>query len=174
MYAILQELKATNPPTKGNDIMGFSQETRQAEFANSNYTCRNCGDQDRNGHQGDHIVPASMGISNDKASNCQTLCSTCNMIKGDTVGMPELPIRQAVDLTAITAADYLTMLAVRQAAFAARVKMHKQLFVQEQVSQAKLWVKTGQLKSMVSVVKRWQARYNDKTAERLRKATVKA
>lgn len=152
--------------------MGFAKETRQAEFANSNHTCRNCGS--RTELQADHIVPASMGLSNDKPSNCQTLCSTCNRIKGDTIGVPALPIREAIDLTAITADQYLTMLAVRQAAFSAMVRMHKQTFVREQVSLAGTWINTGQLKNMLSVVKRWEARYNDQTAERLRLATVNA
>lgn len=55
---------------------------REATFVRDNYECLRCGDTERLSI--DHIVPLAKGGDN-SADNLQTLCSTCNSIKGDSI-----------------------------------------------------------------------------------------
>jgi len=54
---------------------------REATFTRDNYECLRCGDTERLSI--DHIVPLAKGGDN-SPENLQTLCSTCNSIKGDS------------------------------------------------------------------------------------------
>lgn len=54
---------------------------RESTFARDNYECLRCGDTERLSI--DHIVPLAKGGDN-SPENLQTLCSTCNSIKGDS------------------------------------------------------------------------------------------
>jgi hypothetical protein len=58
-----------------------SPSLRESTFARDNHTCLRCGDTERLSI--DHIVPLAKGGDN-SSENLQTLCSTCNSIKGDS------------------------------------------------------------------------------------------
>ena len=70
-------------------------ETRQAVLNRDNCRCRACGFSDSLTMEVDHIVPRTLGGSND-IDNLQALCSFCNNTKAN-IQIPELPIREACD-----------------------------------------------------------------------------
>ena len=70
-------------------------ETRQAVLNRDNCRCRACGFSDSLTMEVDHIVPRTLGGSND-IDNLQALCSFCNNTKAN-IQIPELSIREACD-----------------------------------------------------------------------------
>jgi hypothetical protein len=70
-------------------------ETRQAVLTRDNCRCRACGFSDSLTMEVDHIVPRSLGGSND-IDNLQALCSFCNNTKADIEIVHNLPIREAI------------------------------------------------------------------------------
>ena len=71
-------------------------ETRQAVLNRDNCRCRACGFSDSLTMEIDHIVPRSLGGSND-IDNLQALCSFCNNTKANIEIVHNLPIREACD-----------------------------------------------------------------------------
>ena len=72
-----------------------NSEKRQAVLTRDNCRCRACGFSDTLTMEVDHIVPRTLGGSND-IDNLQALCSFCNNTKSN-IQIPELPIREACD-----------------------------------------------------------------------------
>ena len=70
-------------------------ETRQAVLTRDNCRCRACGFSDSLTMEIDHIVPRSLGGSND-IDNLQALCSFCNNTKANIEIVHNLPIREAI------------------------------------------------------------------------------
>ena len=70
-------------------------ETRQAVLNRDNCRCRACGFSDSLTMEIDHIVPRSLGGSND-IDNLQALCSFCNNTKANIEIVHNLPIREAI------------------------------------------------------------------------------
>ena len=71
-------------------------ETRQAVLTRDNCRCRACGFSDSLTMEVDHIVPRSLGGSNN-LDNLQALCSFCNNTKANIDMVEYLPIREACD-----------------------------------------------------------------------------
>lgn len=61
----------------------IDREKRERVYARDGWRCLNCGQDSRGELTLDHIVPYSRG-GTDEDSNLQTLCRTCNVMRGDT------------------------------------------------------------------------------------------